>query len=159
MVSKTKQQEAWARLNRKVDIVEHQASITAATLISLGIKTPEDASNLEAEQVIKIARELLISMSKDIQTMQGLIAKQDRVMAAIPPCPAHGYLCVDNALDWIKAHKIENEEERIEKIKKTLVEVGLMDQEIVDKSSTIDLLEDVLEGLLDAISTLAEQPH
>ncbi len=38
-------------------------------------------------------------------TDQKIIESRNKVLQAIPPCPAHGNECVPHALEWIAGHK------------------------------------------------------
>lgn len=42
-----------------------------------------------------------------VQTLETLLESSDRVLAAVPPCPIHGWRCVSHAVEWVnKAKKV-----------------------------------------------------
>ena len=40
-----------------------------------------------------------------------LLEERNRVMEAIPPCPRHGSQCVPHALEWVEAHRKQDDDE------------------------------------------------
>lgn len=150
-----KQQRAWARLNSLVDIATHQAAITKGQFVTSGHWDEKEVSELEPAEVIKKLRTDLIELIKERETAQTLIAKQDRVMAAIPPCPAHGCLCVKNALEWIaKAKKLRIGAACIAQQLKTAVRQGAEIDEpegarfiVISDTLAADMIYDLLEPI------------
>jgi len=56
--------------------------------------------------VVRRLRELeekLVEAREEIAVDDKLLAERNRVLATIPPCPAHGAQCVPHALEWIQA--------------------------------------------------------
>lgn len=49
--------------------------------------------------------DLVIALSEELEVTDRLLEERNRVMEAIPPCPAHGCQCVPYALDWIERVK------------------------------------------------------
>jgi hypothetical protein len=152
-----KQQRAWARLNSLVDIATHQAAITKGQFVASGHWDEKEVSELEPAEVIKKLRVELIELLKERETAQTLIAKQDRVMAAIPPCPAHGYLCVKNALEWIaKAKTPSVGAVSVAQQLKTAVRQGAKIDEpegarfiVISDTLAADMIKDLLEPIGD----------
>jgi len=63
--------------------------------------------------VVRRLRELeekLVEAREEIAVDDKLLAERNRVLGAIPPCPAHGAQCVPHALEWIQAARAAQKE-------------------------------------------------
>lgn len=45
------------------------------------------------------------SLKEELRVTDALLATRERVLTAIPPCPAHGNSCVPHAEEWIEKAK------------------------------------------------------
>lgn len=50
-----------------------------------------------------------VDLQEELRITDKLIEERNRVMEAIPPCPNHGSQCVPHALEWVEAHKKQDE--------------------------------------------------
>ena len=58
------------------------------------------APNVFADKIISLFSEL----QKELDVTEKLLNERQRVLDAIPECPAHGS-CVPNAIEWVEKHK------------------------------------------------------
>ncbi len=47
----------------------------------------------------------IVELQEEIRVSDKILKSWCEVLEAIPPCPAHGSLCVPHALEWIAAAK------------------------------------------------------
>jgi len=45
----------------------------------------------------------IAELQEELKTTDRLLAERNRVLAEIPPCPAHGEQCVPHCIEWVAA--------------------------------------------------------
>ena len=78
----------------------------------------------EVQQLIRDAELLSIEkgqLKEELAVTDSLLEERNRLMGAIPECPAHGAQCVPHAIEWV-------EEQRRREVGRLQIEMGALEE-------------------------------
>ncbi len=60
--------------------------------------------NIKSQTALPLAQERIRKLEEEVKVTDKLLQERDRLLEAIPKCPAHG-LCIPHAVEWVNQVK------------------------------------------------------